>query len=246
MKNATLSLSINSAISWMLKVFMLVVSAYFFLNGDIIFGGFSFLMLVVSLIPAIVNRSYNVNLPWSLDFLLTIWLALSIAGEVRFYEKIWWWDDFLHFGGTAVLVYLAFVLVFALNFTGKIKLSIPLIGFFTFLVGVAFGAIWEIAEFYVWKFTGSDALAMGNPPDFEAGLIDTFSDLKLDVISSAMIALVGMRYVGNQRHVKLHEWMLPFFKIFGEEVKKVKIKTKEKFHEEKVKLKKKFSKSKQK
>jgi hypothetical protein len=241
-----LTLSINSAVSWILKVLMLSVSAYFFLGGNILFGGFSFLMLMVSLIPAIVNRSYDVNLPWSLDLLLTIWMALSIAGEVRFYEVIWWWDDFLHFGGTAVLVYLAFVLVYALNFTKKIKLSIPFIGFFTFLIGVAFGAVWEIAEFYVWKFTGSDALAMGNPPDFKAGLFDTFSDLRLDAIGSALIALVGMRYVASQRHIKLREWMHPFTKIFGKKIREVKEKTKEKIIEEKVKLSNKFHKSKKK
>lgn len=237
-----LQLSINSAISWFLKTLMLCASGYFFLSGNILFGAFNFLMLLISLIPAVVNRSYNVNLPWSFDFLLTTWMAFSIAGEIRFYAQLWWWDDFLHFAGTAVLVYLAFVLVYALHFTKKIKLSIPLIGFFTFLIGVAFGAIWEIAEFYAWKITGHDALAMGNPPDYRAGLYDTFSDLKLDTIGSALIALLGMRYVATQRHIKLREWMQPFTKIFGKKIRAVKKKTKEKIIEEKDKLREKFRK----
>jgi len=244
MKNLTLS--INSAISWILKALMFFVAIYFFLSGNILFGGFSFLVLAISLIPAIVNRSYDVNLPWSLDFLLTIWMTLSVAGEVKFYQSIWWWDDFLHFGGTAVLVYLAFVLVFALNFTGKIKLSIPLIGFFTFLIGVAFGAIWEIAEFYMWQITGNDTLAMGIPPSFEAGLRDTFSDLKLDVIGSALVAFAGMRYVAKQRHIKLREWMKPFVKIFEEKIHEVGLKTKQRIIKKKVNLKKKFGKNKKK
>lgn len=217
----SVTLSINSVISWLLKIFMFVTTIYFLAEGNYLLSGFAFLMLLVSLIPAIVNRSYDVNLPWSLDFLLTIWLAFSLLGEMRFYAEIWWWDDFLHFAGTAVLVYLAFVLVFALNFTNKIRLSIPMIGFFTFLIGVAFGAIWEIAEFYAWQITGTDALAMGTPPDFQLGLLDTFSDLQLDAAASIFIALVGMRYVGNRRHVKLREWMRPFIKIFGEKIKVV-------------------------
>jgi len=218
----------NSLISWVLKILMFTVSAYFFIEGNFLFGGFSFLMLLVSLIPAIVNRSYDVNLPWSFDFWLTIWIALSVLGEIHFYEKIWWWDDFLHFGGTAVLVYLAFVLVYAFNFTGKIRLSIPLIGFFTFLVGVAFGAIWEIAEFWVWRITDSDALAMGIPPDFKVGLLDTFTDLQFDVVSSAIVALAGMKYVGKQRHVKLYEWMRPFTKIFGSKIKQAGLRAEQK------------------
>ncbi len=242
----TLTLSINSAVSWVLKIFMFIVAVYFFLTGNILFSGFSFLVLTISLIPAIVNRSYDINLPWSLDFMLTIWLALSVVGEIGFYDRIWWWDDFLHLGGTAVLVYLAFVLVFALNFTKKIRLSIPLIGFFTFLIGVAFGAIWEIAEFHMWSTTGVDSLAMGNPPDFEVGLRDTFLDLKLDAIGAALIALVGMKYVGKQRHIKLREWMHPFTQIFGEKIQTAKLKTKAKIHEEKGRLKKKLRKSRKK
>ncbi len=227
-----ITLSINSAISWVLKILMLVIAVYFLFSGSILMAGFAFLMLLISLTPASVDRSYDTNLPWSFDFLLTVWLAFAVLGEMSFYQKIWWWDDFLHFGGTAVLVYLAFVLVYALNFTKKIRLSIPMIGFFTFLVGMAFGGIWEIAEFYTWQITGKDALAMGTPPDFEVGLIDTFTDLQFDAVSSLAIALAGMKYVGQQRHVKLREWMRPFIKIFGGKIKQtstrvgVKLKTK--------------------
>ncbi len=220
----SVTLSINSVISWLLKIFMFAVTIYFFAEGNYLLSGFAFLTLAISLIPPIVNRSYNVNLPWNLDFLLTIWLAFSLLGELGFYAEIWWWDDFLHFAGTAVLVYLAFVLVYALNFTKKIRLSIPLIGFFTFLFGVAFGALWEIAEFYAWKITGTDALAMGTPPDFRVGLLDTFSDLQFDAAASILVALLGMKYVARQRHVKLREWMRPFIEIFGEKIQVVRSK----------------------
>ena len=213
--------SANSLISWIFKFFIFAVAIYFFATGSFVFGGFAFLSLAISLIPAFVNRSYDINLPWSLDFLLTIWLAFSLLGELGLYSEIWWWDDFLHFAGTAVFVYLAFVLVFALNFTKKIRLSIPLIGFFTFLVGVAFGAIWEIAEFYTWRITGSDTLAMGIPPDFEMGLRDTFSDLRFDLVASFLVALAGMKYVAARRHIKLREWMHPFVKIFGEKTRAI-------------------------
>lgn len=212
---------------------MLVVSVYFFLTGGFLSGGLVILALLISLIPAIVNRSYDTNLPWSLDFLLTLWVAFAVLGEIRFYNSIWWWDDFLHFGGTAVLVYLAFVLVYALNFTKKIRLSIPLIGFFTFLFGVAFGAIWELAEFYFWQTTGTDALGMGVPPDFQLGLFDTFSDLKLDLFGSTLVALFGMHYVATQRHLKLREWMRPFVKIFGKKIQEEGIKIREKFSKSK-------------
>ncbi|MFH1375700.1 MAG: hypothetical protein ABIH35_03460 [Patescibacteria group bacterium] len=242
MKQVTLS--INSVISWVLKILIAVVSLTFFLRGNFLFGGFSLLVLLVSLIPAFVNRSYNTNLPWPVDFWLTLWLSFSVLGELVLYNHFWWWDDFLHFGGTAVVVYLAFVLVFAFNFVGKIRLSIPLIGFATFLIGIAFGALWEMAEFWVWRITGNDALAMSG--NFEKGLLDTFHDLHFNLAGASLIALAGMKYVARQRHVKLREWMHPFTEIFGEKVRTAKQKTREKIIMQKKKLKKKFSKAKQK
>ena len=221
---------------------MLAATIHFLVVGNVMLGGFSFLMLLVSLIPALVNRSYNTNLPWHIDFWLTLWVALSVAGEIRFYNSLSWWDDVLHLGGTIVLGYLAFVLVYALNFTGKIKLSIPMIGFHTFLIGMAFGGMWEIAEFWVWQLTGRDALAMqGNIAN---GFYDTFSDLQFDLVGAALVAVVGMWYVAHQRHVKLRVWMKPFIKIFGEEIKKVKETAKRKLHHHKRKIIRKVKKSK--
>ena len=215
----TLTLSINSVTSWGFKLFMLLATGYLLLIGNFLLAGFALLSLGISLIPAIVDRSYNTNLPWPLDFFLTIWLAFSVVGEIGFYDRFWWWDNFLHFGGTAVLVYLAFVLVFALNFTKKIRLSIPMIGFFTFLVGVAFGGAWEILEFWAWAFLDVDAIGAGSPTNFKLAYLDTLSDLQLDAAASILIALVGMKYVARRRHVKLREWMHPFIEIFDEKIR---------------------------
>ena len=220
-------LSINSVVSWVLKILMLVAAGYFFIQGDFLYGIFMLLMLLVSFIPAIVNHSYDTNLPWQLDFWLTLWIFLAVAGTTGLYEQLTWWDDLLHFGGTAALVYLAFVLIYALNFTGKIRLSIPLIGFFTFLIGMAFGALWELAEFWTWKITGINTFTIGRVLDDPAvSLLDTFSDLQLDMIGAGLMAIIGMKYVAHQRHVKLREWMRPFIKIFGKKIRKAKSKGK--------------------
>lgn len=210
-------LSVNSAISWILKILILVSVIYFALSQNFLLAVFAFFILLISLIPAAVNRSYNINLPWSLDFWLTFWLALTIIGNLGFYQHFTWWDSFLHLAGTAILAYLAFVLVYALNFTGKIKLSIPLIGFSTFLIGVAFGALWEIAEFWVWQLTGKPVLASSGT--FEDSLFDTFKDLQLDVFGAFLIAMLGMQYVARKRHLKLRVWMQPFVKIFGKKIR---------------------------
>jgi hypothetical protein len=231
-------LSINSTISWILKILIAFTTIYFFLNQNFLLGIFAILVLAISLIPAAVNRSYNINLPWSLDFWLTLWLALCVFGSVDFYKRFSWWDNFLHFSGTTVLVYLAFVLIYALNFTNKIRLSIPLIGFFTFLVGIAFGALWEIAEFLIWRITGHNTLTIGG--NIEESFYDTFSDLQLDVLGALVAAIFGMKFVARQRHIKLHEYMQPFVKIFGEKIRLKKEKLKRKIKKQKTKFKRKI------
>ncbi len=216
-----LVLSFNSAVSWTLKILMAAAAAYFLIEQNWMLAIFATGSLSISLIPAGINHSYDTNLPWGIDFWLTLWLTLSVAGEAGFYERYDWWDNVLHLGGTAVLVYLAFVLIFALNFTGKVKLSIPLIGFFTFMVGAAFGAIWEVLEFRIWRLTGLDTLATGGDP--VRGFFDTFSDLQLDLLGAVAMSFFGMAYIARQRHVYLKEWIKPFAKLFGQKVRRVRV-----------------------
>lgn len=209
---------LNSLISWLLKLSMFGLSVDLFVTGEPLLGIFGFAALAISLIPAAVGRSHDTNLPWPIDFWLTLWLALSVAGSAGLYRAYPWWDDMLHFGGSAVLAYLAFVLIYALSFVGKLKLTIPFIGFFTFLVGMAFGALWELSEYWAWQLTGRDALT--GTGDLPAGLLDTFSDLQLDLLGSVIIALGGMVYIAYRRHINVRAWMEPFFKIFGREVQR--------------------------
>lgn len=217
----TVRLSINSLVSWALKLIIAVLVIALLFQQNVLLGGFATLMLSTSLIPAIVNRSYNVNLPWAIDFFLTLIVFLAVLGELGLYQRFPWWDNFLHLSGTVMVAYLAFVLIYALNFTGKIRLSIPLIGLLTLITAMALGVLWEMAEFWTWQLVGSDTLAMGSPPDFKEGLFDTFTDLHFDLAGAAIAAVGGMKYVARQRHVKLREWMRPFFGIFGSEGKKV-------------------------
>jgi hypothetical protein len=204
-------------ISWSLRMLMLTSVGYFAAGADWLGVAFALVCLSVSLIPPMVNHSYKTNLPWELDFWLTLWLALSVAGSLGLYDALHWWDNLLHLGGTAVLAYLAFVVIYALNFTGKVRLSIPLMGFFTFLTAMAFGALWEILEFWIWRVTGSDTLAMQG--SIINGFWDTFADLQLDLLGGLLVAGGSMWYVGRQRHLTLRRWMEPFFTVFGEQLR---------------------------
>jgi uncharacterized membrane protein YjdF len=211
------TLSLNSALSWSFKILMFALTVEFFFQGEISLGLFSAAALLVSLVPALVNHSYDTNLPWSFDFWLTLWMAFSILGSAGLYQEIPWWDSLLHFAGTAIGAYLAFMVVYALNFTGKVRLSIPLIGFFTLMMALAFGALWEMSEFWTWQVTGQDVLGGRNDPAYS--LLDTFYDLHLDLAGAALAALGGMIYVARQRHVYLRQRLLPLIEVFDEKLR---------------------------
>lgn len=87
---------------------------------------------------------------------------------------------------------------------------------------------------------------MGYPPDFEFAYLDTLSDLQLDAAASILIALIGMKYVARQRHVKLREWMRPFVEIFDEKIHAATEEVREVLRSEKAKLAKTFSKKRRK
>jgi len=197
---------------------MLALSGVLFGEGEVLAGLFGMLMLAVSLMPSLINHNFDTNLPWPIDFWLTLWLALSFAGTAGLYRVYPWWDDVLHFGGSAVFGYLAFVFLYAFHVSGKLRLTIPFIGLFTLLIGMAFGALWELAEYWTWQLTGRDVLT--GTGDLTIGMLDSLSDLQLDLAGSVLIALGGMYYVARQRHIYLMIMMAPFLKIFGQKVRR--------------------------
>ena len=130
--------------------------------------------------------------------------AAELLGEINsFYEKIAWWDNMLHFLSGIILGLIGFMLVYAMNESEKldVHLSPISVSAFAFFFAVAAGAVWEIFEF------SADRLFLLNmqkyrPPEgvdtlytdtwrFDAGLIDTMTDIILDTVSAFGVALAG-------------------------------------------------------
>lgn len=204
---------LRASLSWLLKGLMVVLAMYFFVSGEYLIGVFGVVALGISLIPVIVAHSLRTTLPLAADFLITLWMALSVLGESGLYASVPWWDSLLHFLGPAILAYLAFVLIYALHFAGVLRLSIPFTGFFTLMTALAVSMLWEVGEFWVWQLTGRDALGTGG--DAAAGLFDTFADLQLDLIGALIVSGLSMWFFGRQRHVRLRVWLHPFVGVFN-------------------------------
>ncbi|MEK7313210.1 MAG: hypothetical protein AAB065_01940 [Deltaproteobacteria bacterium] len=181
-------LTISAAISWFLKLLMVGLLPYLVYTGNYLFTIVTLLAVALSLTPSIIERNYRIQLPFELDLLITISIFLhTFLGEwLMFYERVWMWDKFLHFFNSAVVAILAFVAVYALHYTKKLRLTVPFVGFFTLIFSGAMGAVWEIIEFWVDIIFNQT---------MQNGLDDTMWDLMYNLIGGGIIAVLGMIYV---------------------------------------------------
>lgn len=202
------TLSVSSALSWLMKLLMAGLLPYEVYHGQYLFAVGVVAAAVLSLVPSIVQRNYRVTLPFELDLLITLSLFLhTFMGEgLNFYQRVWLWDKFLHVYGAAVIAMLAFLTTYTLHYTKKVRLSIPLIGFFTVTFAMAVGGLWEIGEFSLDSIFGTHA---------QDGLADTMWDMVNDLVGGFVIAVLGMLYVRYSRPETRHRLAKPMGEVFG-------------------------------
>ncbi len=200
--------SISAGISWLMKLILLSMLPYEIYIGDYPFALATLVAIIVSFVPSIVERNYRITLPFELDLLITlvIFLHMFLGELLMFYERVRAWDAILHLFGTAVTSMLAFMIVYTLHFTGKLRLSIPLVGFFTVIFAMFVGSLWEILEFFVDIVFDTSA---------QKGLGDTMWDLIYDLIAGVVVALLGMAYVRYAKPEERKRVTRPLGTLFG-------------------------------
>ncbi|MBI5599381.1 MAG: hypothetical protein HY890_06550 [Deltaproteobacteria bacterium] len=188
MRNNWRTITIGTAVSWLMRVFLFWLLLYKVYREDYLFAFGVYLGIAFSLIPGLTEKNFRIQLPFELDLLITLALFLhTFFGEwLRFYERVEGWDKFLHLYGTAVTALYAFIVVYSFHYTRKLRLTLPFIGLFTIVFAMALGAMWEIFEFAVDSLF---AKSMQN------GLSDTMWDMIYDFIGGAVVSVLGMLYV---------------------------------------------------
>jgi uncharacterized membrane protein YjdF len=92
------------------------------------------------------------------------------------------------------------------------------VALFAFFFAVGLGAIWEIFEFGMDHFFGTN-MQPATPGD-PSGLTDTIHDLIVDTVGAAVIALAGWRYLARARVSRVDNWAKRFIqrnpRLFGD------------------------------
>jgi len=142
-------------------------------------------------LPVFIRRITNfVIIPEvNLLFILFIFASLFLGEIGLYYEKVWWWDIMLHLFSAIMLGFIGISLVYFLNHSEQIHVSLSpvFIVLFAFCFAIMCGVIWEIIEFTSDQLFGTNTQ--------RSGLIDTMWDLITDTVGAFIAALIGFFYL---------------------------------------------------
>ncbi len=178
-----------------------IIASIFEKNWFFVFS--SALTLLLTFFPRIVERRYKIELPISIQvvIILFIYSGIFLGGVGNFYVKFWWWDSLLHFLAGTGLGFIGFLILYVLYKKRKIDASAGTIVFLSFCFALSMGALWEIFEFLMDSFYGSDMqftrkfCPKKGPCGPQLGVIDTMLDLILDSAGALIASLGGYFYL---------------------------------------------------
>ncbi|MFW5895947.1 MAG: DUF2238 domain-containing protein [archaeon] len=176
---------------------MITVGFYEGSVGVMVNAGVGF---VVTYIPAILERDYDIQL----DPALVLWITLAVflhgfgtvglpGAEAHPYRSIWWWDHMTHMFSASLVAGAGYVTVRALDeHTDAVRFPPRFTFVFILLFTMAFGVFWEVIEFVI----ALTAEATGAPRVLtQYGLEDTMKDLLFDTLGGIVVGLWGTAYL---------------------------------------------------
>ncbi|MFD1570549.1 hypothetical protein [Halorubrum laminariae] len=178
-----------------MQLFLIGIVAYGFLAGEQKAISNGVISLLVTLIPAALERRYDLPLdPW-LALWITIAVFLHTVGSAGFYARVEWWDHVTHALSASLVAAVGYTSLRAVDLHSD-GIRIPPRFAFVFIVVVvlAFGVVWELFEF------GLDIVATETGIDMplaQHGLDDTVLDLMYNTAGAVLVGLFGQAHLSG-------------------------------------------------
>lgn len=206
-KSIRVSGRFNRHLTLFLKLILIAGAALEILQGNWLAALATFGVVLIASLPVALGARFDVRIPPEFELLAVVFVYASLfLGEVHgFYARYWWWDILLHAGSGLVLGIFGFLLVYVMNEKDDLKLSMKpaFVALFTFMFALGMGSIWEILEFSIDQTFGTTMQ--------KSGLVDTMSDLIVDGIGAAIIAILGYGYLSTAGSASfLERWIHSF------------------------------------
>lgn len=164
----------------------------------------SLAILILTFTPSLLERNYKISLPAEFEFLLVLFISLSLfLGEIQhFYDVYWWWDIFLHSFSGILLSFVGLLIPYILYTEKKINTTPKFVAIFAFSFALALGGIWEIFEFSMDSFFNFS---------MQKGLTDTMWDLIADTVGALFISLMTYFYLKRKSKIPIIEKLFKKF-----------------------------------
>jgi len=206
------SLKIGGVIlSYILKIIMIIflIISIWKLHWIWIFG--CILAIIVSLIPTVLKRNYQITLPLLLEILITIALILHVGGGLLGAYGITHYDTLTHFVSSFLVAFLAFIIIYILDeYWEGLKMDKYAMAFVVIIATIAMGVIWEFNEWITDIIFGTNE---------QWGYDDTLKDLFIDTLAGIAMAVIGVGMIKRGSFDEMTE-------EFGEQIDKKIIKSK--------------------
>lgn len=137
----------------------------------------------------IFSRFYHVHIPVFFTSAIIVFTYFTLfLGEIGdFYERLWWWDLFMH-GGAAIGFGLIGFIIILMLFRGNKYAAPPLaLAWFAFCYAITIGVLWEMFEFGMDEIFGLNMQ--------KSGLADTMYDLIVNTFGAFLGATAGYYYL---------------------------------------------------
>lgn len=175
-------------LSYLLKIciFSLIIISIHQRQWVYFFG--STLALILSLVPTLFKRNYQITLPLALELLITISLLFHIGGEIlQGYQNIPHYDTIAHFVSGFTIAFLSFVIIYILHvFWDGLIMNRNAMALLVVFCTMAMGVVWEFTEWI------SDLVFSTNT---QWSYLDTIKDLAMDTLAGIVMAVIGVNMI---------------------------------------------------
>jgi len=186
---------------WLLRISILVTAIFEIIWGERLIALLTLASFIAITTPALATKNKIKDIPIEIEIMLFITVFLQfVLGEIQgFYIKFPYYDKFMHFTIPFLIGVISYIVVYTLYATKRLQAPKRVIIFLVLAITMAFGAIWELAEY------ANDMIVLKVFPNWhkmqgsgkEDPYFDTMNDLLADVFGAILGSIFAMKFLLN-------------------------------------------------
>ena len=182
-------------------IFLVVLISICFAVKDFSIGSYDRLLgslsiVFVLFVPRIAKKLFKIEISNTMEFvyILFIFLAQFLGSVINLYNKIWWYDIFVHFLSGIFTSFLAIEVLKWFNvYKDKNKIFNAL---FIISISLMVAVLWEFCE-----FTGDTLFGMNVQHSIETGVKDTMEDMLVAFLGSIIVSVLYLIKTNSFRKI---------------------------------------------